>query len=42
MLCVYDIESGRDGTQYNTVVEMIAHPPQLGPQDQRFGQLGEQ
>ena len=45
MLCVYDIElegGGGGGVRYDTVVEMKAHPPHQGPQDQRFGQLGKQ
>lgn len=44
MLVVYQLlESEREeDLQYNTVIEMSAHPPQPGPQDQRFGQLGKQ
>ena len=42
MLCVYAIEVGRGHIKHKTVLEMNAHPPQQGPQDQRFGQLGKQ
>ena len=44
MLIVYELlESEREeDLKYNTVIEMNAHPPQPGPQDQRFGQLGKQ
>ena len=43
MLCVYQlIKLGKEDLSYRVVVVMKAHLPQLGPQDQRFGQLGKQ
>jgi hypothetical protein len=40
-VCRIDVED-EEGVKSHTVMEMKAHPPYSGPQDERFGQLGKQ
>ena len=39
VLSVYDTTS-KESDNFKTVTSFIAHPPQPGPQNPRFGQLG--